>query len=66
MRWMIWHGSEDIYFAANRTMYLYHTIWDLLGVRDTIKFEYVNPGQQHTQVQPAFTEMMKFVRGDEE
>ena len=53
-------------FHCFRTMYLYHTIWETLGVRDTIKFEYVNPGQQHTEVEPAFTEMMKFIHEDED
>jgi len=63
MRWMIWHGSADIYFNANTTLALYHDIFDLLGVRSALKFEYVKPGMPHTEVPEAFGAMVKFVRG---
>jgi len=61
-RWMFWHGSEDIYFNSNTTIALYHEIWDLLDLRSTIEFEYVEQGQQHTEVPEAFSAMLDFVR----
>lgn len=64
MRWMFWHGEQDIYFDANTTIALYHQIWGILGVESTIKFQYVKPGMQHTEVEDAFKVMMKFIRGE--
>ena len=63
MNWMLWHGSEDYYFPANQTMTLYHDIFDLLGIRDTIKIEHIEEGMSHNFLPKEFAQMIQFVKG---
>jgi len=58
MSWMIWHGDEDYYFNVNNTMTEYHEIFDLLGIRDTIKIEHMEKGMSHEFHEKEFAQMI--------
>lgn len=62
MRWMFFHGEKDPIFPAKLTMDTVHAIFDVLGVRSTLKIEHIEPGMGHTLVKSEFDMMDKFIR----
>lgn len=63
MRWMIWWGSEDPIFPADLSIKTFTSIFDVLGIKDTLKIEHVEPGMTHAVIEKEFVQMMRFVRG---
>jgi len=62
MRWMFFHGEKDPIFPATLMTNTIHAIFDVLGVRSTIKIEHIEPGMGHTLVKSEFVMMDKFIR----
>lgn len=62
MRWMFFHGEKDPIFPADLMLDTVHGIFDVLGVRSTIKIEHIEPGMGHTLVKSQFVMMDKFIR----
>lgn len=63
MKWMIYHGAADQIFPVNETLTAWNGIFEVLGVRSTVKIQHVEPNMYHTVIKPEFDMMVKFVTG---
>jgi len=64
MNFFLWQGEADTIFPSNMTTTAYHEIFDILGVRSTLKVDHTEPGQPHDLIKSEFDEMVKFIRGE--
>ena len=60
---MIYHGSSDPVFPMNLTVSTWNAVLNVLGVRDTIKIEHIEPGMTHTVIQKEFEQVIQFIKG---
>jgi pimeloyl-ACP methyl ester carboxylesterase len=63
MKWMIYWGAADPIFPASESRTAWHGIFDVLGVKSTLKIDHLEPGMSHTLIKDEFDQLLGFVGG---